>query len=590
MMSLLRRTRSLSQAALTSLILSAASGRAVAEDVDLSPAVWGEGERARALEANATFGGPNRAVTGRAVITGTTGPPAIRAAVEALRRGGTAVDAALTVALTQVSLAGGAWVSYAGILTMVVYDAETGEVHALNAGYDTVRGEDDPLTIPPRQSGRTALVPGFMAGVEAAHRRFGKLPFAALFTPAIHFAEEGFPLTAIHVSMLATRKETLSRLAETRAVFTKSDGTFVGSGDRFRQPALAATLRRVAAEGAAYMYEGDWAERFVAAVRSDGGKMTREDLAAYRARWSAALRVPYRGVDVCVPALPAQGGATLFEALRLAHLADLTGRGHYAESPESFYWLHQITSLFALNFVAPEVGAAMIGGADASLEARATEAHADELWELVNDGRCLWMRVPPPRDSKHSDGVVVVDAAGNVAALCHSINTSSWGETGIFVDGVSIPDSASFQQELVDRTGPGRRLPDPTEPLIVLEDGAPIAALSSIGGGLHQATMSVLLNLIDEEMSIDAAIFAPTMHLPAFSGLGGSRPQVFEGDFAPELLEQVEELGLPVVVFESVTEGVAARGYVVGATIDRETGRSTAIGTTILNGRAMTTE
>ncbi|MFG0317244.1 MAG: gamma-glutamyltransferase [Planctomycetota bacterium JB042] len=581
---------------LSSLVLAVAA--AGAEEVDLSPSAWSEGERDLRFAENAVFGGPNRPATGPGVVVGTTGPPAIRAGIEALRRGGSAVDAALTTALAQVALAGGAWVSYAGILTLVVYDAETGEVLALDAAYDTVRGEDDPASIPPgssagasdpEPSGRTALVPGFMAGVEAAHARFGRLPFRALFTPAIAFAEDGFRLTALHGGMLARREPVLRRLEATRAVFEKEDGSFVGEGDLFRQPALAATLRRVADEGAAYLYTGEWAERFVAAVRADGGRMSLDDLAAYRPRWSAAMRVTYRGHEVCAPALPAQGGVSLAEALRIAERADVAGRGPITSSAEAFHWLHQASSLFVLNHVAPEVGAAMIGGADASPAARATEEHAERLWRRIEEGRCLLARPPAEDDSKHSDGIVAVDARGNVAAVVHSINTSAWGDTGLFVDGVSIPDSASFQQDLVARTGPGRRLPNPTEPLIVLADGVPVAALASIGGGLHQATVGALVNLVGHGLAIDEVLGAPTPHLPSFSALGGARPRVFEGDFEDALLERVGELGLDVEVL-SAAEGGSVRGYVVGASVDRAAGTATAIGTKILNGRAMATD
>jgi gamma-glutamyltranspeptidase/glutathione hydrolase len=105
-----------------------------------------------------------------------------------------------------------------------------------------VQDEDDPATIPPnagpdaKPSGRSALVPGFMAGVEAAHRRFGKLPFAKLFEPAIYYAENGFKLHAIHGSMLAKREAVLTRLPETRRVFTREDGKLYRLGDRFAQP------------------------------------------------------------------------------------------------------------------------------------------------------------------------------------------------------------------------------------------------------------------------------------------------------------------------------------------------------------------
>ena len=112
------------------------------------------------------------------MIAGTSGPLAVHAGLEALRRGGSAADAALTTALAQVALTAGSTVSYAGIMTVVYYDASTAQTYTLNAGYNTVQEEKDPGTIPTigSHSGRTALVPGFMAGVQALHDRFGRLP------------------------------------------------------------------------------------------------------------------------------------------------------------------------------------------------------------------------------------------------------------------------------------------------------------------------------------------------------------------------------------------------------------------------------
>src|SRR5215831_391769 len=122
-------------------------------------------------------------------------PLAVHAGVKVLQQGGNAADAALTTSLAQIALTGGAAISYAGIMTAVYYDAASNNVYTLNAAYNTVKDETDPLTIPSigEHSGRTALVPGFMAGVQALHDRFGKAPFPALFEPAIWIAGHGVP-------------------------------------------------------------------------------------------------------------------------------------------------------------------------------------------------------------------------------------------------------------------------------------------------------------------------------------------------------------------------------------------------------------
>ncbi len=171
---------------------------------DVSPDGWADREGYLALD---TLGVPFLApcqtlYSGKAMIAGLTNPFAVHAGMEMLRAGGNAADAALTTVLAQVALNAGATVSYAGIFTAVYYDAGSQKVYSLNAGWNTPRKEADPLSIPTQgtASGRTALVPGLMAGVQALHDRFGRRPFAELFEPSIWLAENGFPLPPQSIS------------------------------------------------------------------------------------------------------------------------------------------------------------------------------------------------------------------------------------------------------------------------------------------------------------------------------------------------------------------------------------------------------
>jgi gamma-glutamyltranspeptidase/glutathione hydrolase len=425
-----------------------------------------------------------------------------------------------------------------------------------------------------------------MAAVQAAHDRFGKLPFEAVFGPALHYAEQGFELNAFHSRLISYRKPVLSRLPETKAVFTNDDGSWYTEGDLFRQPELAKTLRAVAEGGAGYMYTGPWAEKLVAAVNADGGKMSMEDMSSYEATWTEPLEISYGGHQIYAHGLPAQGGAHLAEVLNIATLAGIAEMGHYSESPEAFFWLSQMTNLFGLSFLPEATVSMMLGGGDGSLAARATKEHAERVWKKMFSGTMPMAKVPATKDPKHSDAVIAIDRWGNIAAIVHTINTGAWGGTGIFVDGVSIPDSASFQQLLISQVGPGKRLPDPTEPLIIARDGVPVAALSSIGSGLHQKTIASLMNLIDFDMGIKQAIDEPSWHLPEFNAAGLGAQQVFEGEFCEHLIDGVRDLGLELKVQPEGLESRAPRGYVIGASIDAE-GVRRAVSTDMFNGRAV---
>src|SRR5688572_23476924 len=197
---------------------------------------------------------PPELVTSRGMVIATTGTGSAKAGVAALERGGTAMDAAMTVAMLQPCLAAGSYVSYAGILNLVYFEAATGKVWNLNAGYNTVKAESDPMSIPgpkpaelaeknfdafkTNPSGRTALVPGFLAGVDEAQRRFGRLGRAAITKPAIDCARDGFVLDHGLVGAMVSRKGVLERLPDTRAVFAPK-GRLPAVGETFRQPALA---------------------------------------------------------------------------------------------------------------------------------------------------------------------------------------------------------------------------------------------------------------------------------------------------------------------------------------------------------------
>jgi gamma-glutamyltranspeptidase/glutathione hydrolase len=580
-------------------------GPAFTFPVDLSPKKWPAGELEVYGWLNKQFGLQNVLAEGKnGVIAGTTSALAERAGLEVLSQGGSAADAVLATSLAQITLAMGSWVSYAGILTMVYFDAGTGKFYNLNAGFNTVAGEDDPMSIPAlanplsprpdaevRPSGRTALVPGYMAGVEAAHKKFGKLPFKDLFGPAIYYAERGFELTPFHAGLVNLRRKVLARLPETKAIFTKPDGSWVSGGDVFKQPELAVTLRRVADRGAAEMYTGEWGRKFVDAVRRDGGKMTLDDLKKYEVIWSDPLEIAYGAYKIYAPGLPAQGGVHLAEALNVASQAGLSAMGHYSESAQAFFWLNQITNLMALSFMPERTVSQLLGGADGSLAARASEDHAKRLWALMSSGRFPLTKVPASAEPKHSDAIVAIDRWGNMAAMVHTSNTAVWGTTGIFVDGVSVPDPAAFQQRLIAQTGPVMRLPDPTEPLIIAKDGKPVAALSSIGAGLHQKTMSVLLNFLDFGMGIKQAVDAPALNSPKYEADGSSKPQVFAGDFCGHLLTTLKGLGLEVAIAPNalaptVPRGYVISGYAVGAAIDPKGGYK-AVATDSLNGRAL---
>ena len=229
------------------------------------------------------------------------------------------------------------------------YDAATQKVYCLNAHYNTPLKETEPRSIP-NTGGRTALVPGFMAGVEAAHERFGKLPRERVFQPAITLAENGQAVDAMLAGFIEFRKSVLSRHPETKRIFTSADGKFYAEGQLFRQPELANTLKRVAAEGASYMYAGPWGRKFVDVIRKNGGKITHRDMENYRAFWEEPVTTSYHEYKVFAPGISAWGGVDIVEGLNLLELADLKQSGHYSSSPRSLVWFIEIAACQSLTW------------------------------------------------------------------------------------------------------------------------------------------------------------------------------------------------------------------------------------------------
>ena len=474
---------------------------------------------------------------------------AARAGLEALKQGGNAIDAAMTTALTQVALTAGAPISYFGIMSLVYYDAATDRVYTMNAEWNTVLGEDDPANIPggidlsspdgmygSAVSGRTALVGGFMKGVGEAHERFGRLPWEQIFEPAIHVAEEGFPISRKVEGYWEGRAADLARLPETKATFLKEDGSPYVEGDVLRQPALAATLRAVAEQGTDYMYGGPWGERAAAAIQADGGRMTVEDLAAYEVIWDEPLVADLGdGWRLHTNPPPNAGGVAMIEAQRLAAASGLLQAGHWTESPEALRTALDATRASLLDFLPPETAAMLVGG-DFTPEARVTPEHADRLWDVIQTGLPFgnWA----PRGPGHSDDVVAIDADGGIAAITHSINAVLWGKTAIVVDGITIGDPASFQQAQIARLEPGSRLPAPTQTGILFWDGRPVLGFASMGSGLHQRTFQGLLNVMRFGMTVDEAINAPDFFLPTTDPTTGLMTfRVPGGRFPREVLD-----------------------------------------------------
>ena len=261
-------------------------------------------------------------------------PLAAEAGRDMLARGGSAVDAAIAtqMVLTLVEpqssgIGGGAFLLYFDSKTkeLETYDgretapAAVTETHFLKADgrrkkfYEAVVG------------GGSVGVPGVVAMLAKAHQDHGKLPWADLFDPAIKLAEQGF-LISPRLHYLLDRDKYLKIKAATASYFYSAGGTAKTAGTRLKNPALAATLRKIAEEGADAFYHGEIAKAIVETVRSDNqnpGLLTLDDMANYEAIKREPVCAPYRAHHVCGMGPPTSGGITLLQALRILEAWDM---------------------------------------------------------------------------------------------------------------------------------------------------------------------------------------------------------------------------------------------------------------------------
>ena len=566
----------------------------------LSPSNWPKAEREKVekLESQVVSPVEKRNVLGKGgLVSATVSPIAVYAGVQALARGGTAADAAATTALTQVATQLGSVVSYAGIFTMVYYDAKSHKVYSMDAGFNSYLNETDPKSIPagdlgpelrkfaPKPTeggakGRETLVPGFMAGVEAMHGRFGRLPFRELFEPAIWYAEHGIRISPALEYYFKFRAKALARTPE-GLKFSRQEGSATPeAGELFVQGELAKTLKAVGELGSRYMYTGQWGQDFVRIVQREGGRVTDEDMKRYKPIWSEPHKQTVFGHSVYVNGSPHLGAYALFVGLNLAEALKLDQKGPYWKDPATFEAIARI-SQFAASAPALEkhtIDFLRSAGVDTSASAQLSKGYAGAVAPLL--GKVFGPR--PETDPKHSNAVVVIDKEGNVAAVTHTINAVIWGDTGIVVDGVPLPDSASFQQTTLAGLKPGDRVPHQIIDTIVFEGDKPLLATGSIGNSLIPESIRVLLGILGQHQDLATVMAAPPLlaEMGADSSAAapseGERATIPQSAYGAEFIANLKARGWNVAELPAAT-AAGLRGTLAAVAIDPKTGTRMAV-------------
>ena len=268
-------------------------------------------------------------------------PLATQAGTEILDRGGNAIDAAIATgfALAVVDQAAS---GLGGGGFMVIYEAKEKRAHALDfretapaaAQADLYMRNGKPVPSLSLTGALAVAVPGEVAGLLAAGKRFGSLPLATLMEPAIRLATDGFPLDAALRYAIERQSSNMKKFPDLGRVFLVKDEV-PPEGEIIRQPDLGQTLKAVVSEGPDVFYQGWIAQAIVDTVKKDGGVLTLEDLKGYKAIWREPLVGSYRKRTVITMPPPSSGGVALIQMLNVLEGHQLTKL-----APNSATYLH----------------------------------------------------------------------------------------------------------------------------------------------------------------------------------------------------------------------------------------------------------
>jgi gamma-glutamyltranspeptidase/glutathione hydrolase len=555
---------------------------------DLSPGSWSPQERSELQHREQSpWPASARTLEGRSgYVAATLSPIATHVGIETLRQGGTAADAAVATALTQVTTSLGSIVSYAGVLQLVYYDARTHRISSLDAGWNGYANETSPATIPhadvtlliPAHTatagayGRETLVPGFMAGVEEIHAHFGRLPLPQLFKPAIWYSAHGVEVTRLLAYYFAERQKSLSRTDEGRRFLGQAGDPLPRIGDLFVQPEVAQLLGEIAVHGSRVMYTGAWANSYVRAVRAEGGLVTAEDLRRYRPTWEQPLSVRFGDLEVAGPGIGNASGCAVLSALNLLDAARVNASGPYWTDAQAFTTYAQALQVAISGPNTPQVlSFEHQHDLPSTCAGRSTPRHAAAVAPALPQLSGYGNQGPA---GHHSAAVVAIDKWGNVAALVHSCNCVLWGDTGIVVDGIPIPNAGGIYQYKLAAIQPGGRLSSDMAPVIVTRH-TPVLAVATVGPSLVQETVRVVASSLRTDETLQNVMAAPPLLLNIEVTKDPLAPRpvlVPQKRYDDSFLAELDKAGIPITQLPAERVG-AIKGTAAAGLIDPATSR-----------------
>ncbi len=480
------------------------------------------------------------------------------AAVEILKAGGNAVDAAVALGFAlAVTWPEAGNIGGGGYMIIKLADGRTAaidyrEVAPLAATRNMYLDANGKLTDKSIEGHLASGVPGAVSGLSTALATYGTMTLAQVMQPAIKLARDGFVIDTALAGSIARARTLVTKYSPTTPYFP--GGQSITAGERLQQPDLARTLQAIANGGAKAFYEGWIADSLVAEQQRGGGIITRTDLQ----RYAPALRTPIRSTfrEFGLIAMPpsSSGGVTMTEALNvLEQYPTLPAYG-------STRWFHLLGSAFQRAFIDRN---AKLGDPDfmkVPLAQLTSKAYAKALRATIDDRRATPTREvtsqmeSAAREPMHTTHYSVVDQQGNAVANTTTLN-NSWG-SGVWVRGAGfmlndemddfaaqpgMPNMFGLVQGEQNAIQPGKRMLSAMTPTIVTDRNGDVLLVVGAAGGptIITGTSEVILNVLVHRMSLMDAMRAPRVHHQALPD-----SLTFEdGGIAPAVLDSLRTMG-----------------------------------------------
>ena len=472
--------------------------------------------------------GPKDVVRGKRAVASSQHPIVTQTMLDVLKAGGNSVDAVVAGSITQATVQP-EMTNHTGSVSFLYWEAKTGKTYQLNSTGTLVPHLPPFQTSPPGPAqwswfgygqtvGSIACIPGFMPAMAALHNRFGTKPWKSLVEPAIPWAEDGFPVDEFARARLESSLEGHSYFPSSRALFLP-EGFTPSVGERFKNQALAGTLRGLADEGPTYFTTGKWAQRFVEMANQLGWRIKLEDLSSNPPRWQEPFRFSHKGYEIVQLAPPERQGVFCSIVLGILDHLGIASLGHYTESAESLYYMAH-----ALRRAAFELGQLhdpeFFGSA---VEVWASGDYHAKLAEIIRrtrpkPGVDLTRHVelttgrlnlqafgyatsgpdPNPSQPAGSCELTCVDAQGNWVQMMNTLQ--SGGIPGVVVEGVPMSGSnAAFVMpaSIAGWLGlPGSRIRCVLGNTIVMKEGKPYLSMGT-PGNVHCTIPQMLSTVLD---------------------------------------------------------------------------------------------